>query len=99
MVFVRDVFGGEARKVEGSGLPGCRHGKPAQPGLCVGRLEWLARHCLRVESRGLAQDSEDSLAAPRGSRESGREAEQDRAFQPHSHVLWTLGDELLSLVV
>lgn len=42
--FVREVFGGEARKVEGSGMPGFFVGKLAQQGICVSKLEWLAFH-------------------------------------------------------
>lgn len=92
-VFVRDVSSREARKVEGGGAAGhlCGQFGVTDLPLTVG-----------VESGGgrrLAWENEYKLAAACGSRDSGRETERDSGFQPHTQVLWTLGDKLCTKAV
>ena len=92
-VFVRDVSSRKARKVEGGGASGhlCGQFGVTDLPLTVG-----------VESGGgrrLAWENEYKLAAVCGSRDSGRETERDCGFQPHSQVLWTLGDKLRTKAV
>lgn len=82
-IFVGDIFSGEARKVEGSGMlvcweasiTGCLLGQVGGTGLPL---------TMRVENRGgLAQESENNLAAACDSWGSRRRAEQDCSAQFH----------------